>query len=734
MTSAITYDIVPTMSSKKNKSDPYRSREEANYTKPIASREFIIHYLEELDKPATFEHLQKAFEIKDPDATEALERRLKAMERDGQLICNRRGSYALVEKLELIKGRVELHRDGYGFLIPDDQSPDIFLPARQVRGLMEDDKVLVRASGEPKSKKRTGVVVEVLAREARLVVGRFYQEDALFFVSPDNRDIPHDIIIAPDQIKNAKSGDYVEVTVLPALQKRHQPMGKVEKVLGNQLTPGMEVDLAARAFQLPFEFSEDTVKLAEKFPKVVGEADLAGRVDLRTLSFVTIDGEDAKDFDDAVYCEPHSDGWKLWVAIADVSYYVQPETPLDRDAVERGNSVYFPARVIPMLPEALSNRLCSLIAKEDRLSLVCEMKISKDGLLKKFEFYEAVIHSHARLTYTVVAQFLSENATQIPDALHEPIRHLNQLYVQLVAQRQLRGAIDFDTVETQIIFDDKGKIKEIIPRRRNVAHCIIEEMMLLANVSAARFLEKAKIPTLYRNHPEPSIEKLTILRDFLKTFSLKLSGSEHPKAMDYGKLLQRLKGRPDAHLLQTVLLRSMQQADYGPDNIGHFGLAFPEYTHFTSPIRRYPDLLVHRAIKYVLSKKSIEKFPYSHDEMIRLGGHFSSTERRADKATRQATDWLKCDYMKEKIGQTFDALIVEVTGFGVFVELKNIYAQGLVHITALPNDYYHFESARHCLVGKRSGRIYRLGDSVHVLLTRVNLDERQIDFEVVGRI
>ena len=719
------------MSDKYHKSkDPFIKREQEQYGTPVPSREYIINFLDGFGKPVPAKKIIQGFDLKSDDEREGLRRRLIAMTRDGQIIANRRGSYGLVSKMELVRGRVLTHRDGFGFLIPDDGGDDIFMPARQVRGVFTDDVVLVRViSGG--ARRREGVIVEVLERNTHQVVGRYYNDEGVGYVDPDNKAIPLDISIPPGNEGGAENGQFVVAEILGQPGKRRGPHGRVIAILGDHLTPGMEVELAIRSHELPFEWSEAVLQEAGSYQAEVTEKDKAGRNDLRHLPFVTIDGEDAQDFDDAIYCKPvKGKGWTLWVAIADVSHYVRTDSALDKEAKARGNSAYFPAKVIPMLPETLSNNLCSLKPEVDRLVLVCEMDIDEQGVIEDFRFSEAVIHSHARLTYTEVSAMIDGKKTQN----HQFYKHLKpmyQLYKKLLRRRLLRGAMEFNTTDTQIHFDDKGKIDCIKPTQRNEAHRLIEEAMLAANVCTAKWLAKHKMPFLYRVHEGPQESKLIALRDFLKAFSLRLSGGTKPHAMDYAKLLERVHKRPDAHLIQMVMLRSLQQALYLPDNAGHFGLAYDEYCHFTSPIRRYPDLLVHRAIKHVLQGRKPKKFPYDQHAMLEIGEHCSMTERRADRATREATDWLKCEYMQDKVGEVFDGRITEVTGFGVFAELDEIYVQGLLHVTSLKNDYYHHDQTHHLLRGKRGGHVYRLGDPIKVLVARVDLDKRKIDFDLV---
>jgi ribonuclease R len=714
------------------KKDPFREREAAEYEHPVPSREFIIQFLTDTGRPLSWHALFDGLGLKSEEEQEGLRRRLKAMVRDGQLMKNRRGSYALVQKMELVPGRIQAHRDGFGFLIPDDGGADIFLPAREMDAVFNDDRVLVRVAAIDSKGRREGQIAEIVEHNTHQVVGKYREENGIAFVDPDNKLITQDILIPENQRGSAQNGQFVMVEIIAQPTKRRQPLGKVSEILGDQLTPGMEVELSIRSHNLPFIWPEAALSEAQKFPSDVNFDEAEGYADLRHLHFVTIDGEDAKDFDDAVFCQRlkgKNNGWHLWVAIADVSHYVKIGGALDMEAKNRGNSVYFPNKVLPMLPEMLSNGLCSLKPNVDRLALVCEMKIDEAGEVISYQFYEAAIHSQARLTYTQVAKML-EQPDQAPREIFPHIKEFHELFKKLLKQRQLRGAIDFDTVETKIIFGGQGKIERIVPQHRNVAHRMIEEAMLLANVCAAQFLLRNKIATLYRVHGGPEPQRLLTLRDFLKPFNLRLSGGAKPSPTDYAKLIDRIDDRPDAHLLQTVLLRSLKQAVYSPENTGHFGLAYDAYTHFTSPIRRYPDLLVHRGIKQLLHKKSSKEPVYNQKIMQEYGVHCSTSERRADLATRDATDWLKCEYMLNKQGQIFKGIISDVTSFGVFVELNDIYVQGLLHITALKNDYYRYDASKYLLQGRQTGHTYRLGDPIEVLVARVDLDKRTIDFEL----
>ena len=738
--------------------DPEAAREAEKYDNPIPSRELILQQLADRGEPAAREQLVAEFGLTTEDQIEALRRRLRAMERDGQLIYTRRGTYAPVDKLDLILGRVSGHRDGFGFLIPDDRSEDLFLSPAQMRLVFDGDRALARVGGVDRRGRREGVIVEVISRGHESVVGRYYEEGGIGFVTPDNPKIQQEVLVTAGRNGGAKIGQFVEVKITHWPTPRFQPQGDVVEVIGNYMAPGMEIDVALRSYDIPHVWPEAVIKEARKFRSEVEDKDKEKRVDLRHLPFVTIDGEDARDFDDAVYCEPlgklrmFSGGWRLYVAIADVSSYVRLGSALDNEAQVRGNSVYFPERVVPMLPEELSNGLCSLNPHVDRLAMVCEMTMNKSGQMVDYQFYEAVIHSHARLTYNKVSSMLEHSRTREGRALRiqyeEVLPHLKSLYSiykVLLAARHSRGAIDFETQETRIIFGSERKIAEIRPTVRNDAHKLIEECMLAANVATAEFLKKHEIPALYRVHDGPPPERLEKLRAFLGELGLSLHKGKEPSPKDYQALLANIADRPDFHLIQTVMLRSLSQAVYSVDNNGHFGLNYEAYTHFTSPIRRYPDLLVHRAIRSVIRSKvetphvkragapSIPKariYPYDENTLDQLGEQCSLTERRADEATRDVVNWLKCEYMKDRVGETFPGVITAVTGFGIFVELTDIYVEGLVHVSALPGDYYHFDPLHHRLSGERSGRSFRLGDTVDVKVMRVNLDERKIDFEV----
>ncbi|MDR3491018.1 MAG: ribonuclease R [Gammaproteobacteria bacterium] len=711
------------------KKDRFASREAEKYERPIPSREFILDYLAERGKPATRRDLINELNLNSDDEQEAIRRRLTAMVRDGQLFKNHRGTYGLVGKMELIAGRVIGHKDGFGFVVPDAGGDDLFLNGRQIRAVFHGDKVLARVSGLDHRGRSEAVVVEVLEHNTQQLVGRFSTESGTFFVKPVNHRITQDILIAPSDIADAQDGQMVVIAITEQPSLHKPPLGKVIEVMGDHMAPGMEIDVAIRNHDLPYEWPDDVLDESARFAVDVPASALEGRVDLRHLPFVTIDGEDAKDFDDAVYCVPDKNGWTLYVAIADVSHYVKMNSALDREAINRGNSVYFPERVIPMLPETLSNGLCSLKPKVDRLTQVCEMKINKAGTITEYKFHEAVIFSHARLTYNEVYAMIGEKSEVIRSQYQNLVPHLEDLftiYHVLHQARKQRGAIDFDMPETKIVFGPDRKIERIVPTKRNDAHRVIEECMLCANICAAKFLLKNECPSLFRNHEGPNDEKLDDLRRFLNELALKLPGKKQPTPSDYAKLLYSIEDRPDAHIIQMMLLRSLSQAVYSPENKGHFGLAYDAYAHFTSPIRRYPDLLVHRTIRRILRNE--KQLSDSLVVLEKHGEHCSMTERRADDATREVVDWLKCEFMLNKVGEDFPGVIGNVTGFGFFVELKDIYVEGLVHISTLPNDYYQFEATKQALRGERAGRVFQLGDVIKVRVARVDLDQRQIDF------
>jgi ribonuclease R len=707
--------------------DPFLARESQKYANPLPSREYVQAILHEAGVPLNFEALTERLGIAEEE-TPFFERRLRAMVRDGQLIRNRSKAWLLPDKADLISGKVLGHPDGYGFLIRDDGQQDVFLGPKEMRSILHGDRVLVHVGGQDKRGRPEGRIVEVLERVNRRVVGRVLHEHGLWIVVPENRRLIQDILVSPKGLAPI-AGQVVVIELIEQPTPFSQPIGQIVEILGHYADPGMEIEIALRKHEMPFEFSAAVLAQAAQLPAKVRKKDKADRTDLTALPFVTIDGETAKDFDDAVYAKKEGRGYRLWVAIADVAHYVRPDTELDRAAFERGNSVYFPRRVIPMLPEALSNELCSLKPSVERLVMVAEMVVSAFGNLKDFSFYPAVILSQARLTYTQVADALYEKNAEVTKALQPwlcELETLDKVFRALLKARSKRGAIDFETTETRILFDENGKIDRIVPEVRNDAHRLIEECMLAANVCASRFLAEHGQATLYRIHESPSEEKITRLRDFLAEFGLSLEGKEAPEGRDFAKVLEAIGDKPERALLQTVMLRSLRQARYSPDNVGHFGLAYEAYTHFTSPIRRYPDLLVHRAIKAVLDKK-----PFSPGDWEAAGLHCSATERRADEASRDVLNWLKCHYMQDKIGECFDASVVSVVHFGLFVALDTLFVEGLVHISELGNDYFHFDEVRHALLGERTGRQFRLADRVRVQLVRVDMQNNKIEFRLI---
>jgi len=711
--------------SKTRRSDPYLEREMAQYDEPLPSREYILQVVEEQGTPVSFEQLGSLLDIGSGEA-DTFHRRLAAMEREGQLMRNRKGAYIVPERASLLAGRVDGHADGYGFLIPDDGSDDLFLDAKQMSKVLHRDRALARVVGLDRKGRREGAIVEVLERANSRVVGRVFIEHGITVVIPENRRISQDILVPPEKKTKVSAGQVVIVEIIEQPSRHAQPIGRIVEVLGNYADPGMEIEIALRKHDLPFEFSARALEETKALPDKVKKTEWSERKDIRDLPLVTIDGETARDFDDAVFAEKKGRGWRLVVAIADVSHYVKPGMALDRDAQERGNSVYFPRRVIPMLPEKLSNGLCSLNPDVERLAMACDMDVSSSGEIKAYSFFPAVFKSRARLTYNQVWSWLSGAAqpdSQVHRDLQPQLQALYALFQVLLKARHKRGAIDFETIETMMLFNDDGKIDNIVPVVRNDAHRLIEECMLAANVCASAFLQAHKQPCLYRIHEGPTPEKLEGLRNFLKEFGLGLPGGDDPTAKDYAALLEKIMLRPDAQLLQTVMLRSLRQAMYSPDNVGHFGLSYEHYTHFTSPIRRYPDLLVHRSIKAVLAGER-----YSPGKWDEIGMHCSMTERRADEATRDVNNWLKCYYMRDRIGEAFAGTIAAVVPFGVFVALDSVYVEGLVHVSELGADYFQYDNVKHQMLGERSGQRYRLGDRLNVKLVRADLETGRIDF------
>jgi ribonuclease R len=669
-----------------------------------------------------------------------------------------------------VEGVVQGHRDGHGFVVRDDRQSDLYLSPQEMRAVLHRDRVKARIIRYDRKGRPEGRVLEIIERRKAPIIGRLLHESGVWLVAPEDKRYGQDILVPKNAIANAVAGQVVAIELTETPSMYSQPVGRVTEVLGDIDDPGMEIEIAVRKYEVPHRFSPETLAQAASLPDKIRPADRKNRVDLTDVPLVTIDGEDARDFDDAVYCEPAvvgksvgrvktPNGWRLLVAIADVSHYVKPGEPLDEDAYERATSVYFPRRVIPMLPEKISNGLCSLNPNEDRLSMVCDMLITATGEVYAYQFFPAVMCSHARFTYNEVAAILTN--TRGPEAtkrkdLVPHLLNLNDVYRALLKQRNVRGAIDFETTETQIICDENGRIDKIVPRTRTEAHKLIEEAMLCANVCAADFIAGAKHPSLFRVHEGPTPEKKTLLQNYLRALGLGLSISDDPTPGEFQAIAAATKDRVDAQQIHTMLLRSMQQAIYTGTNSGHFGLAYEAYTHFTSPIRRYPDLLVHRVIKALLgsqryrmvpgkavaqtrpAKKGAKPSPVQGPPLTAeqeawevTGAHCSANERRADEASRDVEAWLKCRYMRERLGEEFSGTVSAATSFGLFVQLDALYVEGLIHITELGGEYYRFDEVRQELRGERSGVRYAIGSRVRVQVSRVDLDGRKIDFRLV---
>jgi ribonuclease R len=720
--------------------DPHYSREKEKYENPVASREFLLETLSNANESLSFLEICTIVNAKNEDAKIGVQRRLRAMEREGQVAFTRDKKYEVQKAEALIRGRVIGHRDGFGFLKHSDTEKDLFIHQGQMQTLLHDDIVEGVCSGADRRGRAEFRLNRVLEPRKEPIVGRFFMEEGVSIVIPDDNRISHEIIIPPEGRNGARQGHVVVVEITQRPRRKVNAIGKIVEILGEHMAPGMEIEMALRTFDIPHNWPKGVLKQVDGLSEEVPEQSKEGRIDLRHLPLMTIDGEDARDFDDAVYCQPNDDGsWQLWVAIADVSSYVKTGTALDSEAQNRATSVYFPEKVIPMLPEILSNGLCSLNPDVDRLCLACEMTISADGKLGEYQFYEAVMRSHARLTYNKVWGILKGDETLITRyEKHVPhLNNLNQVFKALKKSRQGRGAIEFETIESKFVFNAQRKISHIIAVQRNEAHMLIEECMIMANVCAAEFLQKNKAEGLFRIHDKPDEDRLITFKTYLAEIGIPFTVSEAPTPADFKSVMQKIQHRPDKELIQTMLLRSMKQAVYSPDNVGHFGLALDAYAHFTSPIRRYPDLVVHRAIKAIVDKQHTRKSrtggkSYSAEEVEQLGEQCSMAERRADDATRDVSDWLKCEFMQDHVGDVFDGIIASVTNFGLFVRITEFQIDGLVHITSLASDYYHYDDQKQCLVGEGSGLVFRLGDEVKIKVAGVNLDERKIDLLIDG--
>lgn len=712
------------------KHDAIAAAEEGSFEHTIPSRQFLRQVMEEADEPYTFPELAEWLQISAEGALIGLERRLGAMCRDGQLHQNRAGEYALSKKLDLVAGTIHGHPEGFGFLLPDEAGEDLFLAKEEMRRVFHGDKVLARIKGKDRRGRLEGAIVEVTQRNTQDVVGRFVIENGVSYVEPSNPRLIHSVLVEKTDRGNAIEEQIVVARISQQPNRKAMPMGAIVAVLGDATQPGMETEIALRSHGIPHEFPKAVLKEARDFGETIPADAVSQRKDLRELPLMTIDGEDARDFDDAVYAEAKGKGWRLYVAIADVASYVTPSSALNDEAIERGTSVYFPNRVVPMLPEALSNGLCSLKPDVERLALVCEMNISERGKVTKSDFYDAVIRSHARLTYNEVWAALSGEDPRAAKRLAKPLPHLQQLhalYGALLGARKRRGTVDFETQDAAFMFDAEGRVAGLMPYERNDAHKLIEECMIAANVEAARFLQKKKIAALYRNHAEPTDEKLERLSAFLGGLGLSAGFNSHVTPSDYQKLLKSVADRPDRELIQTNLLRSMAQARYEPACEGHFGLALQEYAHFTSPIRRYPDLLVHRAIKHAANGGKAADYNRSAGDMEQLGKTCSNHERRAEDASRDVQAWLKCEYVQQHLGESFAGTVSAVTNFGLFVMLDALLVEGLVHVTSLNSDYYHYDQISQSLTGERSGKSFKPGDKVTVTIAAANPQERKID-------
>ena len=716
--------------------DPFYAREQQKYgDNPLPSREFILNWLESQGKLLTFAQIARAFGM-DKAEGEKLQFRLKAMLGAGQLMCNRQGRFGVARKMDLEAGFVVAHQEGYGFFSPENGEADGFIPPKYMAELMHGDKILARVKDVDERGRKDYAPVEILERAQKRIVGKLTVQQGVWSLIPDNRRLTHRLIIPAGALGGGKAGQVVigEITAYPS--RYQQPIGKVVAVLGEAMAAGMEVDIAIENHNIPAEFPEAVRAQCETIPDALRDSDYEGRLDLRHLPFVTIDGISARDFDDAVYAEKRGENYRLYVAIADVAHYVQPDSPLDIEAYNRGTSVYFPDRVIPMLPEKLSNGLCSLNPDVDRLAMVCEMTLAADGSIKRSAFHDAVIHSHARLTYETVEEILFRDNTLLREsfaALKRPLDNLQAVYRILRAARLSRSVIDFHASEPEFIYDSEGKIETIKARDRLESHRLIEECMIVANICAAKYIGRHKLPALYRVHDHPSAERLGKLIDFLGKRGIKWQGSlDNATPEQFSALLAQCSDRPDFAQIEIMVLRSMSQAIYIPENRGHFGLALEYYAHFTSPIRRYPDLLVHRAIRHQLHGGSRDNYRYSAESMVEKGKHCSMTERRADEATRDAMDFLKCEFMSHRIGETFTGRIANITNFGLFITLDDIYIDGLVHVSALTNDYYHYNAETFTLNGERSGYRFALMDAVEIQVAKVDIDDRKIDFELLS--
>jgi len=717
----------------KKKTKKTSERKGKTHRHPIPGRNELLDFLEKSGKPLKFIQIQSEYSLKGQRMRGLLVDQLYKMVKAGQIIQNRRGEYCLTAKLDLITGKVSGHKDGFGFVIRDDGGDDVYLSAREMRPVFDGDRVAIKIVGTDRRGKPEGDLVEVLERNVQQLAGKFIRERGIGLVIPDNAKIAHRILIAKGEAGNAKPGQIVVVQILDYPTQVEQATGRVVRVVGDPNQKGIATDIAIQTHAIPTGWPKVVREEIKKFGKTVPEMARRDRADFRDTDLITIDGADARDFDDAVYCEPSGSGWRLLVAIADVAHYVEIGSALDKQATIRGTSVYFPDRVVPMLPEVLSNGLCSLNPNVDRLCMVCDMRVSAAGKVTKSTFVEAVMRSSARLTYDQVNGFLTGKASgDVPRSLHKSLRNLHDLYEAFARARQRRGAIELDIPGTRFELGKGGEIAAIRVVERNDAHRLIEECMIAANVQAAKFLRRQRIPGLYRVHARPDPDRFDELRQYLLTLGFKVPHPEHIEPRQFNQLLSQAKGRADSASISMAMLRSLTHAEYTPVNIGHFGLSLDSYAHFTSPIRRYPDLLVHRAIRHIIRGGKPGRYDYSSSGMERLGAITSAHERRAEDATRDVEAWLRCEYMENRTGEAFDGIITGVTNFGLFVQIGELLIDGLVHVTSLANDYYHYEPASQQLVGERSGKKYRLGEAMRVKVQRVDMETRRIDFRPVN--
>jgi ribonuclease R len=711
-----------------------KTKKDKPYKHPIPSRNDLLDMLTEVGKPIKAEPIMQAYGLQGQRMRSLLIDQLQDMVRAGQILENRRGEYCLTAKLDLVTGKVSGHRDGFGFVIRDDGEPDdIFLSAREMRALFDGDRVAIRIVGDDHRGRAQGELVDVLERGTREIAGQFIRERGIGIVIPDSAKLAHRILIPKGEAANAKHGNMVVAEILDYPTHVEQATGRITTVIGVPGEKGIATDIAIHSHAIPFKWPSAVEKEVQDFGTDVPENSKQGRTELRDVDLITIDGADARDFDDAVYCKKTDNGWRLLVAIADVANYVSVGSALDKEAIVRGTSVYFPDRVVPMLPEVLSNGLCSLNPKVDRLCMVCDMRVSSSGKVTKATFFEGVMKSKARLTYSQVGDFLSgASETSVPKELQESVRDLHDLYKAFAKQRGRRGAIEIDLPQTKFKLNEDGEIDRIEVVPRNDAHRLIEECMIAANVEAATFLKTHKIPGLYRVHPKPDPDRFNDLRLYLLSLGLKVPHPDHVEPRHFTQLIEQVKDRPDSAAITMAMLRSLTHAEYSPANVGHFGLALQSYAHFTSPIRRYPDLLVHRAIRHIVRGGKPGKYDYGAKEMERLGAITSAHEKRAEEATRDVEAWLKCQYMEGHLGDEFDGVITGVTNFGVFVQITELMTDGLVHVTSLANDYYKYDAGSQRLVGERSGHSYSLGEEMRIRVQRVDMDTRKIDFRPVA--